>query len=216
MKRVVYASSSSVYGANKELPKREDMVPQPISPYAVAKLTGKKYCHVFSRTYGLETVALRYFNVFGPRQDPKSEYAAVIPKFIVGMMEGQELTLHGDGTQSRDFTYVSNVVAANLLAIEADGVSGEVIQPGVWRELEPERGGSSDRRRPKGAGKSDPWTVPAGRCTAFPGRYRPSTRKAELRAASFSSSGAIARRGIVPGTKIVPGRSGITLLGPSG
>ena len=128
VKRVVYASSSSVYGANKELPKREDMVPQPISPYAVAKLTGEKYCHVFSRTYGLETVALRYFNVFGPRQDPNSEYSAVIPMFIQGMMEGQELTIHGDGTQSRDFTYVSNVVAANLLAVAANGgVSGEVF-----------------------------------------------------------------------------------------
>jgi nucleoside-diphosphate-sugar epimerase len=127
VKRVVYASSSSVYGSNKELPKREDMVPQPISPYAVAKLTGEKYCHVFSRTYGLETVALRYFNVFGPRQDPKSQYSAVIPKFVVGMMEGQELKIHGDGTQSRDFTYVSNVVEANLLAVQAEGVSGEVF-----------------------------------------------------------------------------------------
>ena len=127
VKRVVYASSSSVYGANKALPKREDMIPQPISPYAVAKLTGEKYCHVFSRTYGLETVALRYFNVFGPRQDPKSQYSAVIPRFVVGMMEGQELTIHGDGTQSRDFTYVSNVVEANLLAVQAEGVSGEAF-----------------------------------------------------------------------------------------
>ena len=127
VKRVVYASSSSVYGANKALPKREDMIPQPISPYAVAKLTGEKYCHVFSRTYGLETVALRYFNVFGPRQDPQSQYSAVIPRFVVGMMEGQELTIHGDGTQSRDFTYVSNVVEANLLAVQAEGVSGEAF-----------------------------------------------------------------------------------------
>ena len=127
VKRVVYASSSSVYGANKALPKREDMIPQPISPYAVAKLTGEKYCHVFSRTYGLETVALRYFNVFGPRQDPQSQYSAVIPRFIVGMMEGQELTIYGDGTQSRDFTYVSNVVEANLLAVHAEGVSGEAF-----------------------------------------------------------------------------------------
>ena len=127
VKRVVYASSSSVYGANKALPKREDMIPQPISPYAVAKLTGEKYCHVFSRTYGLETVSLRYFNVFGPRQDPKSQYSAVIPRFVVGMMEGQKLTIHGDGTQSRDFTYVSNVVEANLLAVHAEGVSGEAF-----------------------------------------------------------------------------------------
>jgi UDP-glucose 4-epimerase len=135
VKRVVYASSSSVYGANKELPKREDMLPQPISPYAVAKLTGEKYCHVFSRTYGLETVALRYFNVFGPRQDPKSQYSAVIPKFVVGMMEGEELKIHGDGTQSRDFTYVSNVVEANLLAVQAKGVSGEVFNLACGRSL---------------------------------------------------------------------------------
>jgi nucleoside-diphosphate-sugar epimerase len=127
VKRVVYASSSSVYGANKALPKQEEMMPQPISPYAVAKLTGEKYCHVFSRTYGLETVALRYFNVFGPRQDPESAYAAFIPKFIVGMMEGQSLTIDGDGSQSRDFTYVSNVVRGNLLALEAEEVGGEVF-----------------------------------------------------------------------------------------
>jgi UDP-N-acetylglucosamine/UDP-N-acetylgalactosamine 4-epimerase len=127
VKRVVYASSSSVYGANKALPKQEEMMPQPISPYAVAKLTGEKYCHVFSRTYGLETVALRYFNVFGPRQDPESAYAAFIPKFIVGMMEGQPLVIDGDGSQSRDFTYVSNVVRGNLLALEAEGVGGEMF-----------------------------------------------------------------------------------------
>ena len=127
VKRVVYASSSSVYGANRELPKREDMMPQPISPYAVAKLTGEKYCHVFSRTYGLETVALRYFNVFGQRQDPQSAYSAFIPKFIVGMLEEKRLIIDGDGTQSRDFTFVKNVVAANLLAVEAEGVSGEVF-----------------------------------------------------------------------------------------
>ncbi|MEW6751526.1 MAG: SDR family oxidoreductase [Candidatus Latescibacterota bacterium] len=127
VRRVVYASSSSVYGANQALPKREDMMPQPISPYAVAKLTGEKYCQVFAWTYGLETVCLRYFNVFGPRQDPQSAYAAFIPKFVQGLMEGTPLTLDGDGTQSRDFTYVSNVVEANLLAASAPGVSGEVF-----------------------------------------------------------------------------------------
>jgi UDP-glucose 4-epimerase len=127
VKRVVYASSSSVYGANHEVPKREDMRPLPISPYAVSKLSGENYCHVFSRTYALETVALRYFNVFGPRQDPQSAYAAFIPRFIRGMMTGQPLVVHGDGTQSRDFTYVSNVVQANLLAVRAQGVNGEVF-----------------------------------------------------------------------------------------
>ncbi len=130
VKRVVYASSSSVYGPDPELPVREDMVPQPVSPYAVAKLTGEKYCHVFSRVYGLETVALRYFNIFGPRQDPDSQYSAFIPKFVVGIIEGQPLTIDGDGEQAKDFTYVGNVVEANLLALEAEGVSGEVFNVG--------------------------------------------------------------------------------------
>ncbi|MGY8825171.1 MAG: SDR family oxidoreductase [Candidatus Latescibacterota bacterium] len=130
VKRVVYASSSSVYGPDPELPVREDMTPQPVSPYAVAKLTGEKYCHVFSRVYGLETVALRYFNIFGPRQDPNTQYSAFIPKFVVGIMDGQSLTIDGDGEQAKDFTYVSNVVEANLLALEAEGVSGEVFNVG--------------------------------------------------------------------------------------
>ena len=127
VKRVVYASSSSVYGANAAVPKREDMMPQPISPYAVAKLTGENYCQVYSRTYGLETVSLRYFNVFGPGMDPNSAYAAFIPIFVVGMLEGRPLTVHGDGTVSRDFTYITNVVEANMRAVEAEGVSGEVF-----------------------------------------------------------------------------------------
>ena len=127
VKRVVYASSSSVYGANEQIPKREDMLPEPISPYAVAKLTGEKYCQVFARTYGLETVCLRYFNVFGPRQDPGSAYAAFIPVFITGMMAGRPLQVNGDGSVSRDFTYIANVVEANLLAAQAEGVSGEVF-----------------------------------------------------------------------------------------
>lgn len=127
VKRVVYASSSSVYGANAQVPKREDMTPQPISPYAVSKLTGEHYCQVFSRTYGLETVCLRYFNVFGPRQDPQSAYSAFIPRFAAGILRQQELTIDGDGTQSRDFTYVRNVVEANLLAATTPGVGGEVF-----------------------------------------------------------------------------------------
>ena len=127
VKRLVFASSSSVYGANEDVPKREDMLPEPISPYAVSKLTGEKYCQVFSRTYGLETVSLRYFNVFGPRQDPTSPYAAFIPIFISGMFDGQNLTINGDGSVSRDFTHVRNVVEANLLAAEADNVDGEIF-----------------------------------------------------------------------------------------
>lgn len=120
VKRIVYASSSSVYGDNPELPKNERMIPNPLSPYAVSKLAGEKYCQVFSRLYGIETVVLRYFNVFGPRQDPNSQYSAVIPKFIKLMTNDQSPTIFGDGTQSRDFTYVSNVVDANILAATID------------------------------------------------------------------------------------------------
>jgi UDP-N-acetylglucosamine 4-epimerase len=118
VRRVVYASSSSVYGDSEELPKHEGMTPNPLSPYACSKLAGEHYCQVFSRLYGLEAVVLRYFNVFGPRQDPTSQYAAVIPKFIAAIREGRRPVVFGDGEQSRDFTPVSNVVAANLAACE--------------------------------------------------------------------------------------------------
>jgi nucleoside-diphosphate-sugar epimerase len=126
-RRVVFASSSSVYGANETLPKREDMPATPISPYAVAKLASEGYCRSFSGIYGLETVALRYFNVFGPRQDPLSQYSAVIPNFITACLAGEPLTIFGDGEQSRDFSYIANVVDANLLAGEAEGVAGKVF-----------------------------------------------------------------------------------------
>ena len=125
VKRVVYASSSSIYGNSEVLPKREDMPPNPLSPYAISKLAGENYCRIFYRIYGLETVCLRYFNVFGPRQDPTSQYSAVIPKFISAMLNGERPKIYGDGKQSRDFTYVANVVQANLLACQADGVAGE-------------------------------------------------------------------------------------------
>jgi UDP-glucose 4-epimerase len=128
--RVVYASSSSVYGDSPELPKREDQPPAPISPYAVSKAAGEQYARVWSRLYGIATVGLRYFNVFGPRQDPKSEYAAVIPRFILWGLRGEPLEVHGDGRQSRDFTYVDNVVDANLLAARATDVGGEVFNVG--------------------------------------------------------------------------------------
>jgi UDP-glucose 4-epimerase len=125
VRRVVYASSSSVYGPTEVLPKEESQRPSPISPYAVSKLAGEGYCHAFSSIYGLECIALRYFNVFGPRQDPNSQYSAVIPKFIVAGLEGRQPTIFGDGEQSRDFTYVDNVIDANLLAMESDnGVGG--------------------------------------------------------------------------------------------
>ena len=120
VKRVIYAASSSAYGDTPTLPKREDMLPNPISPYAVAKLAGEYYMTSFYRCYGLEAVSLRYFNVFGPRQDPASPYSGVLAKFITQMLNGEEATIFGDGKQSRDFTYVDNVVEANLLACQAD------------------------------------------------------------------------------------------------
>jgi UDP-glucose 4-epimerase len=120
VRKVVYASSSSVYGDTLVLPKREDMEPRPLSPYAVSKLTGEQYLRVFSELYGIETVALRYFNVFGPRQDPNSEYAAVIPKFITKILDHQSPVIFGDGGQTRDFSYVKDVVQANIRAMESD------------------------------------------------------------------------------------------------
>jgi len=119
VKRVVYAASSSAYGDTPTLPKHEGMLPNPISPYAVAKLTGEYYMTSFYRCYGLETVSLRYFNIFGPRQDPTSPYSGVLAKFITQMLSGEQPTILGDGTQSRDFTYIDNAVHANLLAVKA-------------------------------------------------------------------------------------------------
>jgi nucleoside-diphosphate-sugar epimerase len=127
VRRVVYASSSSVYGSNEQLPKREDQPAAPISPYAVSKLAGEGFCRSFTTIYGLECVSLRYFNVFGPRQDPTSQYAAVIPKFIAAALEGTRPVVFGDGEQSRDFTFIDNVVEANLLALESDAGAGEVF-----------------------------------------------------------------------------------------
>lgn len=127
VRRIVYAASSSAYGDQPESPKREEMRPDPLSPYAVAKLVGEYYCQVFARTYGLETVSLRYFNVFGPRQDPGSQYSGVISRFLLALYRGERPVIYGDGEQSRDFTYISNVVDANLRAAEAAGAVGKVI-----------------------------------------------------------------------------------------
>jgi UDP-glucose 4-epimerase len=128
IRRVVFASSSSIYGDQAELPLREAMAPDPISPYGVAKLAAERYCVSFSRVYhSFETVVLRYFNVFGPRQNPGSQYAAVVPLFITAIAAGEPVTIFDDGEQSRDFTYVDNVVAANLLAADADGASGRIF-----------------------------------------------------------------------------------------
>ena len=141
VKKVVVASSSSVYGDTPELPKREDMTPRPLSPYAVSKLAAESYCSVFTTGYGLPTVSLRYFNVYGPRQDPDSEYAAVIPKFIQAALQGEPLTIYGDGQQTRDFTYVADVVEANIVAAmrETTGVfnvaHGEAVTINTLAEL---------------------------------------------------------------------------------
>jgi nucleoside-diphosphate-sugar epimerase len=130
VKRFVFASSSSVYGDTPALPKSESMIPTPQSPYAVTKLTGEHFCRVFARVYGLSTVCLRYFNVYGPRQDPESTYAAVIPRFISACRQGKSATIFGDGSQSRDFTFIEDCVAANFLACQAAGAAGEACNIG--------------------------------------------------------------------------------------
>jgi nucleoside-diphosphate-sugar epimerase len=127
VRRVVYAASSSAYGDQPTLPKAEQMLPDPLSPYAVAKLVGEYYCQVFTRVYGLETVSLRYFNVFGPRQDPGSQYSGVVSRFISTLLSNERPVIYGDGEQSRDFTYIDNVVSANLKAASAKDAAGKVI-----------------------------------------------------------------------------------------
>lgn len=127
VRRIVYAASSSAYGDQPTLPKEEEMRPDPLSPYAVAKLVGEYYCQVFTRAYNLETVCLRYFNVFGPRQDPSSEYSGVISRFIAALLKGEQPVIYGDGEQSRDFTYIADVVAANMRASESSTAVGRVI-----------------------------------------------------------------------------------------
>jgi len=135
VRRVVYASSSSVYGDTPVLPKHEEMPTAPMSPYAVQKLTGELLCGVYTRIYGLETVALRYFNVFGPRQDPTSEYAAVIPRFLTALLEKRRPIVFGDGEQTRDFTYIENVVQANLLAATSSAAVGAAMNIGCGERI---------------------------------------------------------------------------------
>ncbi|HUB30269.1 MAG TPA: SDR family oxidoreductase [Terracidiphilus sp.] len=137
VRRVIYAGSSSAYGDSPTLPKHEDMLPNPISPYAVAKLAGEQYMRAFARVYGLETVVLRYFNVFGPYQDPTSNYSGVLAIFCRKMLAGEQPTIYGDGEQSRDFTYIDNVVHANLLASEAPAarVSGQVMNTATGKRI---------------------------------------------------------------------------------
>ena len=133
VKRFIYASSSSVYGNGGTLPRVESAFPDPISPYAVAKLAAEKFCISFNRVYGLETVALRYFNVFGPRQDPTSQYAAVVPRFLARVRAGEPVQIYGDGSQSRDFTYVANIVEGNVRAAEAAEANGAVLNLATGR-----------------------------------------------------------------------------------
>jgi nucleoside-diphosphate-sugar epimerase len=135
VRRLIYAASSSAYGDQPTLPKQEDMPPKPLSPYAAAKLFGEYYCQVFTRVYNFETVALRYFNVFGPRQDPSSMYSGVISRFIAAVKTGQTPVIFGDGEQSRDFTYVANVVDANLRAAESPKAVGQVINAATGRRI---------------------------------------------------------------------------------
>jgi UDP-glucose 4-epimerase len=135
VRRLVYAGSSSAYGDQPTSPKRETDLPAPISPYGAAKLAAEYYCRAFTATYGFETVCIRYFNVFGPRQDPDSPYSAVIPLFITAMLSGRQPVIYGDGRQSRDFTYVANVVRANLLAAEARNVAGRTFNAAGGRSI---------------------------------------------------------------------------------
>ncbi|MBM4033202.1 MAG: SDR family oxidoreductase [Planctomycetes bacterium] len=133
VRRVVFAGSSSAYGDQPELPKLEAMRPRPLSPYAASKLAGEYYCQAFTACYGLETVCLRYFNIYGPRQDPASAYAAVVPRFIAAMLRGERPVIFGDGEQSRDFTFIEDCVSANLLAADAPAASGEAINVACGR-----------------------------------------------------------------------------------
>ncbi|MEW5694268.1 MAG: SDR family oxidoreductase [Candidatus Hydrogenedentota bacterium] len=135
VRRFIFASSSSIYGDTQELPKRENMIPNPLSPYAITKLTAEHYCRVFYDLYGLETVCLRYFNIFGPKQNPESQYAAAIPKFINMVLNNVKPTVYGDGCQTRDFTFVENVVSANILAMSAISAPGKIINIGCEKAI---------------------------------------------------------------------------------
>ncbi len=135
VRRVIYAGSSSVYGDSAESPKHEGIIPQPLSPYAVQKLTGEYYCSVFASCFGIDSITLRYFNVFGARQDPASQYAAAIPAFVTAILRGESPTVYGDGEQSRDFTYIDNVVDGNMLAMKADRTGGAVVNLACGGEI---------------------------------------------------------------------------------
>ena len=183
VRRVVFSSSTSVYGTSAALPTREDSPLDPISPYGVAKLAAERYCSAFSRVYdAFETVVLRYFNVFGPRQSPSSQYAAVVPLFITAIAAGRPVTIHGDGEQSRDFTFVDNVVAATIAAAHAEGASGRAFNVGGRRPGERQPRCRHDRRDPGEAGREELHLLAARRHPRLVGRALGGTRGTGVRA----------------------------------
>ena len=196
VRRVVFASSSSVYGPQREFPQREDATARPISPYGVSKLAAEGYCRAFTRVYGLETVALRYFNVFGPRQDPLSQYAAVIPKFITAVLAGERPVIFGDGEQSRDFTHVDNTVDGTVLAGSAEGVAGETFNVACGEATT-----RADRRALRGAGRGDPRRAPARRPSTVAGGHLEGPGGAWVRAGGRYPCGT--------GENIRPSRTGV-------
>jgi UDP-glucose 4-epimerase len=190
VRRVVYAASSSAYGNSERLPKCETDPTNPLSPYAVSKLAGEHYCAAFTNVYGLETVRLRYFNVFGPRQPPDSPYAAVIPRFVQAMSAGRPAQVHGDGLQSRDFTYITDVVQANLLAAEVPGIGGRLynVAAGTDRPDQPHarHAHQAAARRP-----------PARRRAPQPGGHQPCLHRTRLSAADRHRNRRTALCGVV-------------------
>ena len=181
--RVIAASSSSVYGDGGSFPRVETQASNPISPYAVAKLAAERFCVAFHRVYGVETVALRYFNVFGPNQDPDSQYAAVIPLFVRAIADGKPVIVFGDGEQSRDFTHVDNVVAANMLAADADGAGGSVLNIATGGVGDDQRPGGRNRSRARPAGAEGPPAGAGRRRAHVVGRHHRCPRDDRIRAA---------------------------------
>ena len=183
VKRVVYAGSSSIYGdRTAAAAKHETDLPDPVSPYAAAKAAGELYCQAFTATYGLPTVTVRYFNVFGPRQDPNSEYSAVIPKFVTKMLAGERPTIFGDGKQSRDFTYVANVVDGNLLAASVPAAAGKTFNVACGEQLEPVGPGGGDQSRARHEDRADLRSAAGRRRPRQPGRHLARSQSARLQA----------------------------------
>ena len=180
VKRVIYASSSSVYGDTPTLPKHEEMPTNPLSPYALQKYVGEHYCRLFYQLYGLETISLRYFNIFGPKQDPNSLYSAVIPKFIDALVQDRPPVIFGDGEQSRDFTYIENVVQANLLAMSAEHLHGEAINIACGKRISLNQLFECFKRDSWVEDISPLSRAPERRCEALPGRHPQGKRNCGL------------------------------------